>query len=106
MMCSISFHSCRAKLEDSRWSALKNPSVEMTAAMDAIKLFKKQKKYEQRERPVDVLQTTVSTTTTELPIKTSAVFTSSTTASPVRRLVTSKAHAYFYFPHRKGATST
>lgn len=65
----------------------------MVAAMDAIKMFKMQKKFEQRERPVDVLQTT-----TELETK-----SSSTTASPLRRVVANnnKAHAYFYFPHRK-----
>lgn len=95
----------RATLEDSKKSYLKNPSPEMVAAMDAIKVFKKQKKFEQRERPLDVVQKKTETTTAainnDLETKSSSAATSSTTAATIRRIVTNKAHAYYYFPRRK-----
>lgn len=69
--------------------------------MDAIKLFKKQKKYEERERPVDRLQTTVIPAIIKELVTRSSVAVQSTTIVPVKRVVANKAHTYFYFPRRK-----
>lgn len=83
---------------------LKNPSQEMIAAMDAIKTFKMQKKFEQRQRPVDNLQTTISSTDFK-EIKNSVVPKISTTPTSLRRISNNnKAHAYYYFPHRNKET--
>lgn len=73
--------------------------------MDAIKVFKKQKRFEQRERPLDVVQketkTTIAAINDDLETKSSAAAISSTTVATIRRIVTNKAHAYYYFPRRK-----
>lgn len=76
----------------------------MMAAMDAIKVFdKKQKKFEQRERPIDVLNQKRDATTFAALETTSSVVIQSTTATPLRKRVVgnNRGHAYFYFPHRK-----
>lgn len=74
----------------------------MVAAMDAIKVFKKQRKTEQRERPLDAASKKEGNAEKSTSMHSiSTTVTSSTATTPPRRAVANKAHAYYYFPRRK-----